>query len=753
MPRDVSDADLYASVSGKYRRLNFGMLVPYAQRSVARYEPTVQIPENVDAGSIVFLRAVLTYDGDVVRLHSPANILAEDAATRHVVVYPLLVLLSICAALGLANLVLFIVIRDRTRLYYAMMMGAAVLLGLTGRPGLGWALVWTNASVPMLPVAQVALLGYYTCIAIFSRRFLKLQDCHPWLGRAIGIALALYIAADILLQWLIPRTGLGRFGDILSSATDVLYFLVVWVVGVIVWRSGKTSARFYVVAISGVLFGLLVDVVSNFKIGEASILFPFMGIAWEGTMLFAALADDYVTLAREREQANVERVHAAEQRTAEIEYVALHDTLTGLANRRSIELALAALAEGDASAPCHALAYIDLDHFTVVNDTFGHIAGDQLLVTTAESLRGAVATGDSIARIGGDEFLVLMRDVRSMEDVNERAERLRDTLALMRMVWEGQTVPLSASIGVAVARAGAADPSALMSLADAACAVAKDSGRNRVHCVSDETTAARAKREMDWVGRITKALDENRMRLYAQSIVPLGKPQSGLRFEVLIRLVDGDNVVEPSAFLPAAERFGLMPQIDAWVIERALALCASAAHSGALRSLSVNLSGAFLRLGNAQRIIEDAIETAGFPPERLCLEITETVVATHLGDVIGLTRALGARGVRFALDDFGTGSSSLALLKRLRLDYVKIDGSFVRDCVSNRIDSAIIESVVRLAKLLQMRAVAEYVADSAIAGVLRELGVDYGQGWAFDKARPLEEVVALLAASGHKTAG
>lgn len=394
-------------------------------------------------------------------------------------------------------------------------------------------------------------------------------------------------------------------------------------------------------------------------------------------------------------------------------------------------------------AATHALAYIDLDHFKVVNDTFGHVAGDQLLVSVAERIRASVGHDDVVARIGGDEFLVLMQSVASMEVAASRAEDLREAIAFMRVMWEDQTIPLSASIGVAVARPGAADPVALMSLADAACAVAKDAGRNRVHCVADETSAARARRGMDWVGRITRAFDEGRLRLYAQTIVPLDQLRSRERFEVLIRLADVDGkIIEPSAFLPAAERFGLMPRIDGWVMEQALALCAPAARSGRLKSLAVNLSGAFLRLGNAQRMIEQSIESADFPPDLLCLEITETVVATHLGDVIGLMRSLESRGVRFALDDFGTGSSSLALLKRLRLDYVKIDGSFVRDCAKNYVDSAILESIVRLAKLLKIKTIAEYVVDATTAELLRIIGVDYGQGAAFGRAGPIEEALA-----------
>ena len=471
-------------------------------------------------------------------------------------------------------------------------------------------------------------------------------------------------------------------------------------------------------------------------------------------MLFAALADNYNILARERRRADEERLQAMAQRSAEIEYSSLHDALTGLPNRRSIESQLAILAQQHVEARSHALAYIDLDHFSVVNDTHGHVAGDRLLIAVAECLRETALAGDCVARIGGDEFLVLMQHATSMEDVCEQAERFRNAIALMRIILDGETVSVSASIGVAVALPGAADPGTLMSLADAARAIAKDSGRNRVHCVGDETSAARARQEMHWVGRITQALEEDRIQLYAQSIVPLTMRQDGERFEVLIRLAEPDGTLtEPSRFLPAAEHFGVMPRIDGFVMERALALCAPAAREGRLQSISVNMSGAFLRLGNALRMIEESMEAADFPPAHLCLEITETVVATHLGDVIGLMRALESRGVMFALDDFGTGSSSLALLKRLRLQYVKIDGSFVRDCTRNSVDRAILESIVGLTKSLKIKTVAEYVQDIATASLLRTMGVDYGQGWAFDVARPISEMLATKSPQGHRSTG
>jgi diguanylate cyclase (GGDEF)-like protein len=473
--READEADLYVRVRGSYQHTRFGMLVPYADRPIQRLEPTAAIAADADTGSWMYLRFVMTFDRELVRFSTPAYLESADATTRADVVYPLLVLLSICGALGVANFVVFIIVRDKVFLVYTLTMVMAVVLGLAGRPGLGWELAWRHLSASALLLEQVFLIAYYVAIAIFSRTFLDLGHRKPRFDRLIFGALAVYTAIDIWLQWFMPLNGLSGAVERISSATDVCYFGIIWIVGAWVWRSGVRSARFFVFAFSGLLVGLIIDATGQGALGESSILFPFGGIAWEGTMLFAALADNYNLLERDRARADAERIEMVKQRSSEIEYLSLHDSLTGLPNRRSIEVELAQLAGDGGLTPTHALAYIDLDHFKVVNDTFGHTAGDQFLIDVAQCLRGIARPGDSVARIGGDEFLVLLRNVESMEAVSGRADELREAIALMHVMWEDQTIHPSASIGVALARPGAADPIVLMSLADAACAVAKDS--------------------------------------------------------------------------------------------------------------------------------------------------------------------------------------------------------------------------------------------------------------------------------------
>ena len=751
VPRDIDSADLYAQSGGAYTHQHFGMMVPYAQRAVARTTPTVQLPAQLDRDAPAYLRVVMQQDEEPVRILNAAAILEADAQVRSEVIYPLLISLSVCVALALANLVIFAFVRDRTLLLYSVTMLGAVFLGLSSRPGLGWISVWPHASLSYFWTATAAQFIYYFLLALFSHRFLRLRTTLPAFSWAIFIALGLYVVLDIALGAGVPDSAFGGHRDDILSVTDPLYLGLILLAGIAAWRTGQRTARFFVFASSGLLIGVSGDQLSYVfpVIGDRSILFPFIGAAWEGTMLFAALADNFNELNRDRDRANKERIEAqramieqAQRHSAESEYAAMHDALTGLPNRRNVELELARLAElTPPPAGTYALAYVDLDHFKVVNDTFGHDAGDQLLVGVAEQLRAVTSLDDIVARIGGDEFLVLMRR-DSAAGVAEQAERLREAIAFMRFAWEAQTVPLSASVGLAIVGPGASTPVALMSLADAACADAKESGRNRVQTVSDDISATRARRDMDWVTRITRTFEEERFRVYAQSIVPLFESGGGKRIEALIRMLDpAGAVVLPSHFLPPAERYGLMARIDAWVIAQALAACAQDARDGRIDSLSVNLSGSFLRRPDALEVVQRSIEEQRFPADRLCLEITETVAATSLGDLINMIDVLGGRGVRFSLDDFGTGTSSLALLKRLDVDYVKIDGSFVRDCASDPVDAAVIESIVSLARVLGVKTIAEYVVDDATALRVRNLGVDFGQGWAFDQARPVSDVL------------
>jgi EAL domain-containing protein (putative c-di-GMP-specific phosphodiesterase class I) len=282
-----------------------------------------------------------------------------------------------------------------------------------------------------------------------------------------------------------------------------------------------------------------------------------------------------------------------------------------------------------------------------------------------------------------------------------------------------------------------------LALADAACSQAKGAGRNCVHFVLDEFSAQSARSKMDWVTRIAQALEEDRFRLYCQPIVPLdaaAAPEA--RVEILVRMLDTDgSIILPSRFIPSAEQYNLIGQIDRRVIALALPALAPMALAGSLQSVSINLSGGTLRDSDLATYILQYIETSGMPPGALCFEITETVAASEYVALKRLMKRLRRIGVRFAIDDFGTGSSSLALLKSISVEYLKIDGSFVRTCATERADVAIIDAIVRLSSALGLQTVAEYVSDDEVVRVLRAIGVTYGQGWAFGKAVPVEELV------------
>jgi len=758
----IDSADLYVPHGAAYDAQHFGTGVPFADRTVPRLEPTVLLPAGMTPGAPAYIRAVLRRDGEQLNLQTPAAVAADDAALRFQLIYPMLAALSICLALGIANLVFFAFLRDRSLLYASFVMLSAVLQGLTDGPGLAWSMLWPHASVPYSLTNALTLYAAYAFDILFSRRFLSLPKRHPAVNRALLVTFVVYVLLDQGFGWRLPSEAFGGNMDAALSVTDVLFEIIFVGAGIAAWRGGQSSARFYVLAYSGMVVGVSLDQIKYALpvFGQSSLLFPYCGEAWEGIFLLAALADKLNQYNRERlrvKEANVQAQQAAieqaRRHSEEIEYAFLHDALTGLPNKRRIDAELAQL--GDTSpepGKTHALAYIDLDHFKVVNDSFGHTAGDQLLISVAERLREITPPGDILARLGSDGFVVIIKN-ELPANIAETAERLREAIATIGFVWDQQKVPVSASIGLAVLGQGATTPDSLLSLADAACDDAKDTGRNRVQAVIDQLSATRTRRDMDWVTRIAHALDEQRFRLYAQSIVPLDGRAEGLRIEVLIRMSDpGGRVIGPSNFLPAAERYGLMSRLDAWVIDESLRQCAAAARRGALESLSVNLSGAFLRRPDALSHLQRAIDESEFPPARLCLEITETVVATSLGNVINLIGVLGERGVHFALDDFGTGTSSLALLKRLNVNYVKIDGSFVRDCARNTVDATIIDSIVRLAGVLKMHTVAEYVGDEATVARVRGLGIEFGQGWAFDQPGPLLAVLSSLGDEGFAAA-
>jgi diguanylate cyclase (GGDEF)-like protein/PAS domain S-box-containing protein len=432
-----------------------------------------------------------------------------------------------------------------------------------------------------------------------------------------------------------------------------------------------------------------------------------------------------------------------------LSYHASHDSLTGLINRREFEEQLSGavrrLEEG--SLETFALLYMDLDQFKVVNDTCGHAAGDLLLRQLADVLHQRVRSHDVLARLGGDEFAVLLLNCPAHR-ATEVAEDLREAVSRFRFTWRDGSMQVGVSIGIVPVKKDNDGVTALMSAADVACYVAKDLGRNRIH-VYEEGDAAERHQEMQWVGRINRARDQERFELYYQPIVPIANRACGdyPHFELLLRMRDEQGaLVMPSSFIPAAERYNLMPSLDRWVVHEVLeGLVYRDTSDGPPYTLAVNLSGTSLNDARFLDFLLGELSAAPVPEGVLCFEITETAAIANLGVVVRFMQALREKGCLFSLDDFGTGLSSLTYLKNLPVDYVKIDGQFIRNVMKDSADESVVDAIARMAKAFNIRTVAERVESHEVFKRLGEIGIGYAQGYFVAVPQPIAELpVAAL---------
>jgi len=416
---------------------------------------------------------------------------------------------------------------------------------------------------------------------------------------------------------------------------------------------------------------------------------------------------------------------------------ATHDSLTGLVNRAELERRLQrVLSDVDARDP-HALLFLDLDQFKLVNDTCGHAAGDALLRALPAVLERPLRKRDTLARLGGDEFGVLLEHCPE-EHALRIAQQLVQAIQEFPFAWEDKHFTVGASIGLASIPAGGDTLAEVMSAADRACYAAKDKGRNRVHvyAASDEELRQR-QGEMQWIQRLHRALAEDRFRLYAQPVVALKNHGPEVEYsEVLLRLADEHaGLLLPGVFIPAAERYQQMRAVDRWVVRAALSHLA--ARGDAMR-YGINVSAQSLCDAGFLDFVLGQLDATGVPPGLICFEITETAAITDLKHALRFMQALKERGCRFALDDFGSGFASFGYLKTLPVDYVKIDGHFVKDIPVDPFDDAVVQAIQGIAQTLGLRTIAESVESEAILERVKVIGIDFAQGYTLDVPRPLE---------------
>jgi len=448
----------------------------------------------------------------------------------------------------------------------------------------------------------------------------------------------------------------------------------------------------------------------------------------------------------------------SEQRrlSREMTYRASHDPLTGLLNRsefdRRLQRVFETAQEADTSS---VLLYIDLDQFKIVNDTCGHTVGDTLLKRVTQLMQECLRKRDTFARLGGDEFAVLLEHC-SPEDGQRIAQTICDRMGAFRFVHDDKHFRVGASIGLVPVDGRSTSVSAVLQAADTSCYVAKESGRNRVHVWAESDEALRLRSgETRWAARIERALQEEAFVLYAQSIAPMSGEPAVRHIELLLRLVDDDGeVILPGAFLPAAERFNLISHIDRWVLGKALEQIDASGLAGGAARLCVNLSGQSLGDRAFHKEALDLLDAAGGPIcHSLCIEITETAVITNMEEAASFIEGLRRRGISVALDDFGAGSSSFGYLKHFALDYLKIDGQFIRELLSDPLNEATIKCFVEVARVLGLETIAEYVGDEPTCARLRDYGVDFAQGFFIHEPEPLADLLRSLELSPKDASG
>ncbi len=430
-----------------------------------------------------------------------------------------------------------------------------------------------------------------------------------------------------------------------------------------------------------------------------------------------------------------------------LNYQATHDKLTGLINRTEFEGRLRqAIEHCKTDKTTHALFYVDLDNFKIINDTCGHVAGDQLLCQVTRILEQRLRRGDILARLGGDEFGGIL-DGCPVDRAELIAREICVEIQECTFIWENHQFNIGASIGLVQIDEDSRQVEQLMSLADSSCYAAKDLGRNRVYVYQhNDTNVMQKKGEIEWVSRINKALLEDRFVLYFQSISPVSSEEKCLHFEILLRMLDEENnLIPPGAFLPAAEHYDRITMIDDWVVRNTFAwLDKHPEVAQKVKLCSINLSGHSLGDEHFMHHLVEYFNNCQFPAQIICFEVTETAAIQNLSVASAFIDAIKKLGCSFSLDDFGSGMSSFGYLKQLHIDYLKIDGLFVKDIVIDPVDAAMVKSINEVGQMMGLKTIAEYVENDNILEAIREIGVDFAQGYGISRPEPLEGLAQQL---------
>jgi diguanylate cyclase (GGDEF)-like protein len=393
--------------------------------------------------------------------------------------------------------------------------------------------------------------------------------------------------------------------------------------------------------------------------------------------------------------------------------------------------------------------YLDLDQFKIVNDACGHAVGDELLKQLAQMFRTLVRSRDTLARMGGDEFGMILEQCSSSQALRV-AQQIYERMDAFRFEHDGRRFRIGASIGLVQVDGDSGDLAAVIKAADAACYAAKEAGRNRVHVWNEGDRAIRERSgDMAWATRITQALDDDRFVLYVQPILPLGgsTESGGWNGEALVRMLNSDgSLAPPGAFLPAAERFGLAPRLDQWVVRESIRWLSEGERAEQVASLHVNLSACSLADTNfCDALLTELADLAPRLCAKLCFEITETVAIANLTEVASFVNGLRELGACVALDDFGAGASHFGYLKSLKVDIIKVDGQFIKGMLQDPVDDVSVRGFLEVARVLGVRTVAEFVDSEAVLERVRELGFDFAQGYFLGRPEPMADLAAAIA--------